>query len=165
MSIQITGDGQINGIDTGGLNDSVITAAELATNAVTTDKINSGAVTAAKLSNSAAGTGVGFVYSAGTDYIIWQAPDGQKIGQCWGTVTSSATDFVAVSFPITFASSPSVVVVDQQKSAFSTISAYTFMLSAAAGTTSFSVQCVVHNSTGTGTAVARAGSWQAVGPV
>jgi len=54
MAIAINGTGTITGISVGGLNDSIITSAELANAAVTTAKIDDNAVTSAKYAISVA---------------------------------------------------------------------------------------------------------------
>ena len=60
MPITIDGTGTIGGISVGGLNDSIITAAELASNSVTTAKILDANVTQAKLASGVVGAGPAF---------------------------------------------------------------------------------------------------------
>jgi hypothetical protein len=126
---------------------------------------DTGVISAPMMKTGAAGTGAGYVYDTGSNYIIWVGPGGGKVGMCWGEVTSSSSNFVTVTFPITFASSPSVTITDHEKSTFATESAFVFMLSGPATTISFQAQCVGHNSAGVGSNAARTGYYQATGLV
>jgi hypothetical protein len=88
---------------------SGIDAGKLTTGTLPVARIADGAITAAKLSTGAEGTGVGFVRTASSNYIIMQGPDGTKVGYAWGVSQNSSTNSLsAVSFPISFSSAPSV---------------------------------------------------------
>jgi hypothetical protein len=158
----VSGFTEIIAPDTAGNNTLTLPASGAGQLIATSD---TGVISASMMKTGAAGTGAGYVYDAGSNYIIWVAPSGSKVGMCWGEVTSNTSNFVTVTFPITFASSPSVTVTDHDKGTFSTASAFVFMLSGPATTTSFLAQCVSHTSTGVGNIVNRTGYYQATGPV
>lgn len=71
------------------------------TGTVSTAMLASAAITVPKLSTAAAGTGVGFVRDASSDYVISQAPNGTKVAQCWGQGTTSASGYVTINLPVT----------------------------------------------------------------
>jgi hypothetical protein len=125
---------------------------------------DTGVISAPMMKTGAAGTGAGYVYDSGSNYIIWVGPGGGKVGMCWGEYTSSATAFVVVTFPITFSVAPCVVLTDREKGTFATAYSYTHMLRQAATTTSFEVQAV-QDTGSVASNVARTGYYQATGPV
>lgn len=151
MPIQISGSGNISGINTGGLNDGCIDTGDLAT----------GAVTAAKLSTGAAGTGVGFIYDSGSNYIIFKTFVDTKFAVCWGTGTTSATAFVSVTFPVTFSSTPYFNCADTNRTAFNT----TIILTHFGNLTTTGADIINVTDSGTPVNNARTFNWFAFGPV
>ncbi len=78
---------------------------------VSTAMLASDAITVPKLSAGAVGTGVGFVRDAGSNYIIWQAPNGTKVAQCWGADTTLASSYKTVVLPVAMANTNYAVTV------------------------------------------------------
>lgn len=143
MPIQISGSGSISGISTGGLTDGCITIDEISTDATS-------------------GVGFGYVEGIGLNFIIFKSVEGSKYAVMWGSGTTSATDFVTVTFPFEFSSSPQVMVIDTNRTTFNT-SIFATQIGNKT-TSSFQVVCVQLIS-GTASNIARTFDWVAFGLV
>lgn len=106
------------------------------------------------------------VLEMGADYVIFRGSGTQKAMVCWGEVTSSATDFVTVTFPRPFkAPSPEVTLTENTKTSFAALTAFVWMLGGPPTTTTMLVQCmqVPGGTAENSPAGGRKASWVAVG--
>lgn len=163
------GDGAVQTSD---IANNAVTNAKIADASITTSKISDGNVTVAKLSTGSAGTGVGFVRdvqqgwlgSASFGYVIFQAPNGTKVAQCWGTTSFNGSGVASITFPITFSQAPNVTASVYRGS---TLGGY--MMSTQIGSTTTTGVTIIGNYT-TGGSVTNltgneAAAWIATGPV
>lgn len=138
--------------------------------AITTGSSN--VVTSSLLSTGAVGTGVGFVRDAQAGwlgspsfgYVIFQAPNGTRVAQCWGTTSFNSSGTASITFPITFSQIPNVTASVYRGS---TLGGY--LMSTQIGATTTTTVAIIGNYTTGGSVLNLTGNeaaaWVAWGPV